>query len=221
MHVKLDAFYPHPPERVWQVLTSRRALADWLMDNDFEPRLGHRFCFHSTSPKLQTQIECEVIELDAPRRLAYTWRDRLTHSVTVVSWTLHPVEGGTQLRLEHRLTVAAIAQSCDPTTTIWNRSIPAELQRHSSCQPSIGLTTGMAFHSLRQIETEATGSRLFSRHSIERSSIHTSAPTQAMQAKRNTLEAVCAFNLNQYWQQKIQHQLPRSLTQINTYCEST
>ncbi len=43
--VKMDVFYPYPPERVWQVLTNRRALAAWLMENDFEPRVGHKFQF--------------------------------------------------------------------------------------------------------------------------------------------------------------------------------
>ncbi len=35
--VKLEFFYPHPPERVWKALTDRRVLAAWMMENDFEP----------------------------------------------------------------------------------------------------------------------------------------------------------------------------------------
>ena len=38
--LKLNVFYPYSPERVWQVITNRNALAAWLMDNDFEPRVG-------------------------------------------------------------------------------------------------------------------------------------------------------------------------------------
>jgi len=36
--VTLEVFYPHSPERVWQALIDRRALAAWMMDNDFLSR---------------------------------------------------------------------------------------------------------------------------------------------------------------------------------------
>lgn len=100
--ITIDIFYPHPPEKVWKALTDRRALAAWLMENDFEPSIGHKFKFFDESlPGLKTTIECEVIELDAPNRLVYTWRDRLTSEPTLAIWTLVRVEGGTQLQLKH------------------------------------------------------------------------------------------------------------------------
>jgi Uncharacterized conserved protein len=47
--VKLDLTYtevlPHPLTRVWAALTSADALRDWLMDSDFEPRVGKEFTF--------------------------------------------------------------------------------------------------------------------------------------------------------------------------------
>ena len=44
-NIMIEAFYPFPPERVWKALTDSRALAGWLMPNDFQPRVGHRFQF--------------------------------------------------------------------------------------------------------------------------------------------------------------------------------
>ena len=35
--------YPHSQEKVWRALTDSKLMSEWLMDNDFEPRLGHRF----------------------------------------------------------------------------------------------------------------------------------------------------------------------------------
>ena len=100
--VKIDIFYPYPPEKVWTVLTNRRALAAWLMENDFEPCLGHKFQFYADSlPGLQRKIECEVIELDEPHRLVYTWREPPTVEPSLVIWTLIAVDGGTQLQLKH------------------------------------------------------------------------------------------------------------------------
>jgi uncharacterized protein YndB with AHSA1/START domain len=100
--VDLEVFYPYPPERVWQVLTDRRALADWMMENDFEPKLGHKFRFCSQPlPGLTTTIQCEVVELEEPIRLVYTWRESSTAQSSLVIWTLTTVAGGTQLRLKH------------------------------------------------------------------------------------------------------------------------
>jgi uncharacterized protein YndB with AHSA1/START domain len=122
--VKLDVFYPYPPERVWQVLTDRRALAAWMMENDFEPKLGHKFRFYSHSLfGFKNCIQCEVVELEAPTRLAYTWQESVTAEPSLVVWTLTTVTGGTQLRLKHyQYSYATAVGSCDrPATTVYSR----------------------------------------------------------------------------------------------------
>ena len=99
--LKFEAMYPHPPERVWRALTDRAALAQWLMENDFEPRLGHQFTFRTKpAPGFDGIVHCEVTELEPPRRLAYTWKGGKID--TTVSFALEAVEGGTRLVLEHR-----------------------------------------------------------------------------------------------------------------------
>lgn len=100
--VKMEAFYPYPPEKVWKAIANRQALAKWLMENDFEPRLGHKFCFQSQLPGLDEVIHCEVLKLVEPYELAYSWQDNLMESSSIVTWKLTPVDGGTQLHLEHR-----------------------------------------------------------------------------------------------------------------------
>lgn len=100
--IELDVTYPHPPEKVWKAITDRASLAKWLLPNDFEPRLGHRFRFRGNIYRGKRRtIRCEVVELEAPRRLAYTWRTDSACAPDVVTWTLEPVENGTRLRLEH------------------------------------------------------------------------------------------------------------------------
>jgi uncharacterized protein YndB with AHSA1/START domain len=101
--LKLDVFYPYSPERVWQAITNRRVLAQWLMENDFEPRVGHKFRFEPQPHQgVNEAIHCEIIELDEPRSLSYTWRGGLMGKPTIVTWRLVPMEGGTQLQLEHK-----------------------------------------------------------------------------------------------------------------------
>ncbi len=98
--LKFEAIYPYTPEQVWRALTDPEALAEWLMPNDFEAVLGHKFQFRTTPGHGSNSIiDCEVLELDAPRRLAYAWRGG--SGDTVVAFTLEPVPEGTRLRLEH------------------------------------------------------------------------------------------------------------------------
>lgn len=97
-----EAEYPYPPERVWRALTDPRALEEWLMVNDFQPRVGHRFQFRAKpQPGWRGIVDCEVLEVDAPRRLSYSWQGDAKHRGTVVTWTLEPTPTGTRLRLEH------------------------------------------------------------------------------------------------------------------------
>jgi uncharacterized protein YndB with AHSA1/START domain len=35
----------HPPEKIWRALTKRELIAEWLMNNDFQPVVGHTFTF--------------------------------------------------------------------------------------------------------------------------------------------------------------------------------
>jgi uncharacterized protein YndB with AHSA1/START domain len=104
--LRLERTYPHAPEHVWRALTDPRALAKWLMPNDFEARVGHAFTFRTRpQPGFDGIVYCEVTELDPPRRLAYTWRGgpgdgKLTLD-TRLRFTLEPVDGGTRLVLEH------------------------------------------------------------------------------------------------------------------------
>ncbi|MCA9290334.1 MAG: SRPBCC domain-containing protein [Phycisphaerales bacterium] len=94
--LRLDTTYPHPPDLVWQAIATRDALAAWLMPNDFEPRVGHRFTFRTDpAPGFDGVVHCEVITCDPPRTLSYHWRGGPID--TVVTYTLEPVPGGTRL----------------------------------------------------------------------------------------------------------------------------
>jgi hypothetical protein len=85
------------------------------MENDFEPRVGHKFRFEpQPNQGFHEAIHCEVLELDEPRSLSYTWRGGLIGKPTIVTWRLLPVEGGTQLQLEHKGFESHAIASCTP-----------------------------------------------------------------------------------------------------------
>lgn len=106
-NIRLERFYAFPPERVFRALTDPTAMADWLMKNDFQPRLGHKFQFRSKPQGNWNGItDCEVIEFEPPRRIAYTWTGQnknggMALANTTVRWTLQPEKDGTRLLLEH------------------------------------------------------------------------------------------------------------------------
>ena len=101
-------FYPHPATTVWDYLTRRELMAEWLMKNDFEPIVGHAFTFR-TSPveKLAFDgiIYCTVLDLVPYKKLVYSWKtgsgDGKIIIDSIVTWTLHEKEQGTELLLEH------------------------------------------------------------------------------------------------------------------------
>lgn len=96
---------PHAPEKVWRALTEGALLSAWLMPTDFEPRVGHRFSFRVPANAHWNGVtEGEVMVVEPPRRLAYSWNasgdEAATGIRTVVTWTLTPEEGGVLLRME-------------------------------------------------------------------------------------------------------------------------
>ncbi len=90
---------PHPPEKIWRALTQGPLIEEWLMKNDFQPVVGHRFSFRATPvPNWNGVIDCEVLVVEAHSRLSYTWGSMGMKSV--VAWTLTPSKGGTNVRME-------------------------------------------------------------------------------------------------------------------------
>ncbi len=100
--IMLEEIYPHPPEKVWKAITNPKALSAWLMETDFQPYVGHQFTFRTASSiGFDGVVHCEVLLVDEPKKLAYTWQGGPMKKPTVVTWTLTPVAEGTKVKLEH------------------------------------------------------------------------------------------------------------------------
>jgi uncharacterized protein YndB with AHSA1/START domain len=90
---------PHAPEKIWRALTQGALIKEWLMDNDFQPVVGHRFNFRSTPvPNWDGIIGSEVLVVEPNKKLSYSWGSMGLESIVV--WTLTPSGGGTLLRME-------------------------------------------------------------------------------------------------------------------------
>jgi len=99
----VERLFPHPPEKLWRALTEGPLLAQWMMNNDFEPVVGRKFKFRADPmPNWNGVVDCEVLIVDPLRRLSYSWGVGGSESGLqwVVLWTLTPAEGGTHVRME-------------------------------------------------------------------------------------------------------------------------
>jgi uncharacterized protein YndB with AHSA1/START domain len=98
--LRFEALYPYPADQVWTALTDPEAIADWLMPNDFAPVVGHAFTFRTKpGPGFDGIVHCEVLEVEAPRRLAYSWKGGGIE--TVVTYQLAAEGGNTRMVMEH------------------------------------------------------------------------------------------------------------------------
>jgi uncharacterized protein YndB with AHSA1/START domain len=92
--VVVERDLPHGPEKVWRALTQAPLLEDWLMKNDFQPVVGHRFRFTAD----WGAVDGEVVTVVPNKTLSYTWSAMGLESV--VTWTLTATGTGTHLRME-------------------------------------------------------------------------------------------------------------------------
>jgi uncharacterized protein YndB with AHSA1/START domain len=90
---------PFPPEKIWRALTQPHLIEEWLMKNDFNPVVGHRFNLRrNPKPDVNIVIDCQVLIVEPNKTLSYTWSAFDLEGV--VTWTLTPTSTGTHLRME-------------------------------------------------------------------------------------------------------------------------
>lgn len=99
--VVVERDFPHPPEKLWRALTQPHLIEEWLMKNDFQPTIGHKF---SLRGEWGGVLDCEVLTLEPARTLAYRWdfaNENAAYDLrSVVTFTLTPTAQGTRLRVE-------------------------------------------------------------------------------------------------------------------------
>ncbi|MBZ9706353.1 SRPBCC domain-containing protein [Mesorhizobium sp. ESP7-2] len=91
----------HPPEKLWRALTQPHLIEVWLMKNDFNPVVGHRFNLRGDWGGV---LDCEVLAVEPHKTLSYSWnlahQDPAFDLRSVVTFTLTPTSTGTHLRME-------------------------------------------------------------------------------------------------------------------------
>jgi uncharacterized protein YndB with AHSA1/START domain len=92
---------PHAPEKVWRALTDPVLLTQWLLpvvELKLEP--GAAFTFKTQPhPGWDGTVNCRILEIEAQRKLSYTWVAGDMAIDTIVIFTLAPTASGTRLSL--------------------------------------------------------------------------------------------------------------------------
>ena len=92
---------PHSPEKVWRALTDPVLLTEWLLpvvERELTLEPGAAFTFKTQPyPGWDGTVNCRTLEIEAYRKLSYTWV--VGDMDTVVTFTLTPTASGTRLSL--------------------------------------------------------------------------------------------------------------------------
>jgi uncharacterized protein YndB with AHSA1/START domain len=91
----------HVPEKVWRALTDPVLLTEWLLpvvELKLEPAAAFTFKTQPY-PGWDGTVSCRILEIEAPRKLSYTWVVGDMAIDTVVTFTLTPTASGTRLSL--------------------------------------------------------------------------------------------------------------------------
>jgi len=106
--IRIIRDYPHPPAMVWRAVTDPALVARWTVTGQggrpvgFSPVVGNKFQLVAKPvPGWRGVVYCEVLEVEEPRLLRYTWRGEEKDKPTFVRYQIEPYSDGTRFTFEH------------------------------------------------------------------------------------------------------------------------
>jgi uncharacterized protein YndB with AHSA1/START domain len=106
--IRIVRDYPHPVDTVWRALTDPVLVPRWTATGaggrpvGFAAEAGTRFQYvGKPKPGWDGVVDCEVLEVDVPRLLRFSWTDHAGGPTTDVAFRLQATAHGTRLTYEH------------------------------------------------------------------------------------------------------------------------
>jgi uncharacterized protein YndB with AHSA1/START domain len=99
----VERTYNAPIQKVWRAITDKDQMKEWYFElEEFKAEKGFKFQFTGGDENVQYLHECEVLFVDPPHKLSYSWRYPEYNGYSVVTWELFEEgEQKTRLRLSH------------------------------------------------------------------------------------------------------------------------
>jgi uncharacterized protein YndB with AHSA1/START domain len=106
-HVVRD--YPHSPQKIWRALTDPALVPLWTTagrggrPEGFQPVPGtlFRFVARPIRPFWDGIVRCEVLEVEPPRLLRYSWLGDESAQPSIVTCMIEPTSTGARLTWDH------------------------------------------------------------------------------------------------------------------------
>lgn len=106
--IRIVRDYPHSPAKVWRAVTDPALIPLWTATGaggrpeGFALVVGTRFqLIAKPKPGWNGVVDCEVLEVDEPSLLRWSWTDSSGGDVTQVVYRIEPHGGGTRFVYEH------------------------------------------------------------------------------------------------------------------------
>lgn len=103
--IVLERTFQAPIAVVWKAITDRDQMKEWYFDlKEFKPEVGFEFQFFGGTEEKQYLHLCQVTEVDAERKITYSWRYDGYEGISFVTFELFKEGNGqmTRLKLTHR-----------------------------------------------------------------------------------------------------------------------
>jgi uncharacterized protein YndB with AHSA1/START domain len=106
--IHIERQYPHPVTTVWRAVTDPDLVPRWTSTGrggrpeGFATEVGTRFRFVGKPvPGWRGIVDCEVLQVEPPTLLRYSWVGDEGGTATYVTYRLEAVTDGTQFTYEH------------------------------------------------------------------------------------------------------------------------
>jgi len=106
--IRIECEYPYPVATVWRAVTDPELVPRWTATGQggrpvgYAPVVGTRFQFVGKPvPGWNGVVDCEVLEVEEPSVLRFSWVGGAGEAPTFVTYRLAPHAGGTRFTYEH------------------------------------------------------------------------------------------------------------------------